>query len=176
MGSRNQTMNKKILIIGSSGSGKTYISAELRRRGINAVDADLIPELSGWFDGNGNEVEYPKDADREFLDNHEFLWNKKFLKKYLDQQKEIYLFGLSGNIFSVIDLFDKIYFLDVRPDILRKNLRHKTRENPMGRTDYQLENALRYAEEIRQKAKESGVKLIDATDKLPEPIFREINI
>ncbi len=175
MGSRSKIMSKKILIIGPSGSGKTYISSDLRKRGVNAVDADLVPGLSGWFDGKGNEVEYPESADKGFLNNHEFLWNKEFLKEYLSQQKEIYLFGLSGNIFSVIDLFDRIYFLDVKPDILRKNLRHETRENPMGRTDCQLENALRYAEEIRKMTKELGIKLIDATDKLPEQIFKEIN-
>lgn len=71
-------MNKKILIIGPSGSGKTYISVELRKRGINAVDADLINGLSNWFDGDRNKIEYPEDADKEFLDNHEFFWDKEF--------------------------------------------------------------------------------------------------
>ncbi|MFH0852520.1 MAG: AAA family ATPase [bacterium] len=169
-------MRKKILIIGSSGSGKTHVSAELRRRGINAVDADLIDGLSDWFDGKGDKVEYPKDASKEFLDNHKFLWDRKFLKEFLDKQKEIYLFGLSGNIFSVIDLFDRVYFLKVDSQILAKNLRHASRENPMGRTDYQLENALRYAEEIERKANELGIKFIDATDKSSEQIFSEISI
>lgn len=44
----------------------------------------------------------------------------------------------------------------------------------MGRTDYQLENALRYAEEIERKANEFGIEFIDITDKLPEQIFSEI--
>lgn len=167
-------MSMKILIIGPSGFGKTHISAELRKRRINAVDADLIPGLSGWFDKNGNEVQYPEDAGEEFLNNHEFLWNKKFLKEYLDRQKEIYLFGLSGNVFSVIDLFDKVYFLKVESWILGRNLRHETRENPMGRTDYQLKNVLRYAEEIEQKARELGIEIIDATNKSPKQIFEEV--
>ncbi len=167
-------MNRKILIIGPSGSGKTYISVELRRRGINVIDADSISGLSGWFDKNGNKVEYPEDADKEFLDNHEFLWDKEFLKKFLDKQKEIYLFGLSGNIFSVIDLFDKVYFLKIKSEVLAKNLRHTSRRNPMGRTDYQLENALRYAKKIENRANELGIQFIDVTDKSPEQIFREI--
>ena len=166
-------MSKKILIIGPSGSGKTHISAELRRGWINAVDADLIPGLSGWFDKGGKEVEYPEDAGKDFLDNHEFLWNREFLKDYLKKQDEIYLFGLSGNVFSIIDLFDKIYFLKVELKVLAKNLRHVSRENPMGSADYQLKNALRYAKEIEQKAKEIGIKVIDATDKSPEQIFAE---
>ncbi|MBI3335691.1 MAG: AAA family ATPase [Candidatus Portnoybacteria bacterium] len=167
-------MSKKVLIIGPSGSGKTYISAELRKRGINAVDADLIPDLSDWFDKDGNEVEYPEDAGEEFLDNHAFLWNKEFLKDYLNQQEKIYLFGLSGNVFNLIDLFDKVYFLKVEPRTLARNLRHETRENSMGRSDYQLENALKYSKEIEQKAVELGIRIIDATSKSPEQIFVEI--
>lgn len=171
----NKDMSKKVLIIGPSGSGKTHISAELRKRGINAVDADLIAGLSDWLDGNGNKVDYPKVANKEFLDNHEFLWDKEFLKEFLSKQKEIYLFGLAGNIFSVIDLFDRVYFLRVKPEILAKNLRHASRENPMGQTDYQLENALQYAKEIEDKANELGIKFIDTTNKSPEQIFIEIS-
>ena len=166
----------KILIIGPSGSGKTYLSAELRKNGVNAVDADLVTGLSGWFDESGNEVEYQKDANKDFLDNHKFLLSKNFLKEYLNRQNEIYLFGLSGNVFDMLDLFDKFYFLDVDPDILRKNLRHETRENPMGQTDYQLENALKYAAEIKEKAGKLGIKLIEATNKLPSQIFKEISV
>lgn len=170
----NKDINKKILIIGPSGSGKTYISAELRKYGINAVDADLLSGLSDWFDRNGNRVDYLEDAGKEFFENHEFIWNKKFLRKFLVKQKEIYLFGLSGNIFNAIDLFDKVYFLKVSWQVIVKNLRHASRENPMGRTDYQLENALRYAEEIENKANEIGIEFIDATGKSPKQIFNEI--
>src|SRR3989338_10385648 len=98
-------MSKHILILGPSGAGKTYISASLRSKGINALDSDLIEGLSDWFDGNGNRVSYPTDADKEFLDNHEFLWNREFLKIFLESQKEIYLFGMSGNVFDMLDLF-----------------------------------------------------------------------
>ncbi|KKT86396.1 MAG: hypothetical protein UW86_C0032G0008 [Microgenomates group bacterium GW2011_GWA1_Microgenomates_45_10] len=167
-------MGKRVLIIGPSGSGKTYISAELRKQEINAVDADLIPRLSGWFNKDGKKVKYPEKADKEFLDNHEFLWNKEFLKDYLESQDDVYFFGLSGNVFNVISLFDRVYFLKVNPEILARNLRHESRENTMGRTDYQLENALKYAEEIEQKAKELGVKIIEVMDKTPEQIFQEI--
>ncbi|OGY36580.1 MAG: hypothetical protein A3E36_03240 [Candidatus Andersenbacteria bacterium RIFCSPHIGHO2_12_FULL_45_11b] len=166
--------NNKILVIGPSGSGKTYISSELKKKGVNAVDADLVAGLSGWFNNQGNKVAYPEDADKVFLDTHEFLWNKEFLKQFLSKQKEIYLFGLSGNVFSVMDLFDSVYFLDVKLNVIRKNLRHESRNNPMGKTDYQLENALKYAEEIKQKAKELGIIFIDATSKTPQQIFKEI--
>lgn len=163
----------KVLIIGPSGSGKTYVSAFLRGKGINAPDADLIEGLHGWFDGNGNKVNYPEDADKEFLDNHDFLWNRDFLKKYLKNQDEVYLFGMSGNTFDMIDLFDKVYFLKTSPEILRQQLRHESRENTMGKTDYQLESAIRWGQKIEAEADKLGVEMIDATQ-TPEQIFDEI--
>ena len=166
-------MYKHILIIGPSGAGKTYISSALRAKGINAPDGDLIGGLSDWFDGKGSRVEYPVDADKDFLDNHEFLWSKEFLINYLQNQNEIYLFGMSGNVFEMIDLFDKVYFLKAPYELLTERLRHESRENPMGRTDYQLQNALDWAKEIEEKAIQCGVTIIDAT-RPPEEIFKEI--
>ena len=164
----------KVLVIGPSGSGKTYVSAKLREKGINAPDADLIDPLHGWFDSNGKKVSYPKDADEDFLDNHEFLWSRDYLKKYLDKQNDIYLFGMSGNVFDMLDLFDRVYFLKTNPDLLRERLRDESRENPMGKTDYQLENAIKWGEEIEEKAKQLGIPMIDAQQS-PEEIFGKIS-
>lgn len=163
----------KILVIGASGSGKTYVSSKLKELGVNAVDADLIDGLSGWYDGKGNEVKYPNDADQKFLDNHSFLWDREFLKNYLDKNPNIYLFGSSGNMFEVLDLFDKVYFLKVDSLLLKERLIHESRKNPMGRIEYQRENAVKWALEIERKAKNSGIEFIDATLS-PEQIFELI--
>lgn len=163
----------KILIIGPSGSGKTYVSSKLRDLGINAVDADLIDWLSGWYDGQGNKVVYPIDADEKFLGSHSFLWNRKFLKDYLDKNPDIYLFGSSGNMFEMLDLFDKAYFLKADPNLLKERLTHESRENPMGSTEYQRENAVNWALEIEKKAKDLDIEFIDATLS-PKQIFERI--
>ncbi|QQR78141.1 MAG: AAA family ATPase [Candidatus Moraniibacteriota bacterium] len=163
----------KILVLGPSGSGKTYISAALREKGINALDGDLIENLSDWFDGTGNKVGCPPDANKEFLDTHEFLWDREVLKDFLKQQDSVYLFGMSGNAFDMVDLFDKTYFLKATPEILANRLRHESRENPMGKTDYQLQNALDWAKEIEQEASSRGIATLDA-NKSPEEIFDEI--
>lgn len=153
----------KVLIFGASGSGKTYFSSKLRSLGIKAIDADLIDSLSSWYDGSGNKVKYPEDADKEFLDNHEFLWDKEILKRYLDKNPNIYLFGLSGNIFEMLDLFDKVYFLKADPELLRERLTHGSRENPMGKTEYQRQAVINYAQILEQKAKELAIEFIDAS-------------
>ncbi|MBU1031876.1 AAA family ATPase [Patescibacteria group bacterium] len=163
----------KVLIFGPSGSGKTYISSELKKLGINAVDSDLIENLSSWYDGMGNKIAYKEDTDEEFLNNHQFLWDRKFLEDYLSKNPDIYLFGASGNIFEMLDLFDKVYFLKVEPDLQKERLLHQSRENPMGNTEYQRENAVRWSQQLEQKAKSLGIKFIDATLE-PEKILNLI--
>lgn len=162
-------MKKKVLIIGPSGSGKTYISTALREKGLNAVDADLVEGLSSWFDGDGNKVSFPKDASPEFMDNHQFLWDREFLEEYLKTQEEIYLFGLSGNIFEMINLFDKVYFLKAVPELLEERLQHENRENPMGKTEYQREQVIAYARAIEEEAQRLGCQMIEANQS-PEAI------
>ena len=161
----------KVLILGPSGSGKTYISSKLRKQGINAVDTDKINGLSSYYDGAGNKVAYKEDADEEFLNNHSFLWDRNFLKDYLSKNPDVYMFGVSGNIFDMLDLFDKVYFLKVNPEIQKERLTHESRENPMGSTDYQRENALRWGKGLEQKAKTLGIKFIDATLSLKEILY-----
>jgi len=131
--------------------------------GLNAVDADTIEDLHGWFDGKGNKVKYPELADEEFLDNHQFLWDKKYLEKYLEDKEDVYLFGLSGNIFEMRDLFNKVYFLDVLDEVILERLKKDDRENPMGKTEYQQKVVLDYARKIKDKALKLGIKMIDGT-------------
>lgn len=159
--------------MGPSGAGKTHTSAYLRSKGVNAIDADTVDGLAGYFNGKGEEVECQPDADKEFLDNHEFLWNRSFLEKYLADNQEIYIFGMSGNVFQMLDLFDKVFFLKAPQEVLAERLRHESRENPMGKTDYQLKNALEWAKEIEEEASDLGVTMIDATS-TPQQIFEQI--
>lgn len=153
----------KVLIFGPSGAGKTYLSSELKKLGIPAVDADMVEGLSSWFDGNGNTVNYPKDADKNWLDNHAFLWDRQFLKNYLQENKDIYLFGSAGNIFDTLTLFDKVYFLKVDPQLQKERLVHESRENPMGITEYQRDNAVAWGMDLERDAAKRNIPFVDAT-------------
>ena len=48
----------KILIMGSSGSGKTHLSKEFSKRGFNAFDADEIEGLHGWYNWKKEKVKF----------------------------------------------------------------------------------------------------------------------
>lgn len=165
----------KTLVTGPSGSGKIYLTQKLHELGLNTVDADTIEGLSSWYDKDNNPVIYPNDADKEFFDNHSFLWNRSFLSQYLSEKDEIYLLGLSGNILDMLDLFDKSYYLDVSPRVMEERLQHPSRENPMGNTVYQRQNAILWAKDFKKKALKKGLILINA-DQSAVDIYRALNL
>ena len=167
--------HKHILVTGPPGSGKTYVSAALRKLGINAPDADTIDELCGWFDkSSGKRVQYPKDADKAFLDNHAFRWERTVLHNFLGHQKRVYLFGSSSNIFVMFVMFHRVFFLRAPPELLTQRLRSKERANPMGRTDYQLKYCLCGARMHEELAYKLNIPMLDATES-PERMFSRIH-
>lgn len=165
----------RILIIGPSGAGKTHLSKEFKRMGLNAFDTDELEGLHGWYDWRKKKVSFPHDAGKAFMDNHEFLWDRKFLENFLAQNPDIYLFGNSGNASKMLDLFDKIYFLKVPKDILIQRLDHQSRTNPMGKTDFQKQVVLAWADKNEKEAKTLGIQFIDGTLS-PKEILKLIQI
>lgn len=161
----------KVLIVGSPGSGKTYVSEKLRNNGINAWDADMVSGLCKWVDIEGNTVAFPKEASKEWLSIHNFLWDKAFLEKWLNEQEPVYLFGISSNVFEMFDLFDKVFFLEIDESELRKRLDNPGRKNPMGKTEEQKQNIINGMIRNKDRAVTGGAKLVDATLK-PEEIYK----
>jgi len=163
---------QKILITGVPYSGKSYVSAFLKKKGENVVDADSIKGLGQWYDKGGNKVNFPIDADRKWLDTHDFLWDKNLLCSWLDEQKStICLFGIAANVLNVVDLFDEAYYLDMSPGVLKKRFAENERTNPMGQTEEQQAAILNDLSDFAQKAKEKGLIFVQ-TDQSPEEIYK----
>lgn len=88
-------------------------------------------------------MKHPK-LTKKFVHSHPFLWDRKVLIKYLKTNPNIYLFGLSGNVFDTIDLFDKVYFLKVNPQVVVRRLMHSSRKNPWGKKEWQQKATIDY--------------------------------
>ena len=162
----------KVLVFGPSGSGKTYISHALQRLGINAFDDGDIEGLSAWFDRHGEEVTAPQTADEAFLNQYSFLWSKKFLRGFIDKFEDVYVFGGSGNIFSVLGLFDKVYFLKIDPELQKQRLLNRARENPA--MDVNENGIVIWGDWFEDEAKKRNIPFIDAS-LTPKQIFDLIN-
>jgi adenylate kinase family enzyme len=166
---------QKILITGMPYSGKSYVSAFLKKKGMNVVDADSIKGLGKWFDKGGNIVDFPADATKEWLDSHNFLWDENYLRSWLAEQKStVYIFGLSANILELIDLFDKSYYLDVSPEVLQRRFTENERTNPMGQSEEQQAAILNNLVSFTKKTKEKGLIFVRA-DQSPEEIYKIVS-
>jgi len=161
----------KVLIFGPSGSGKTYISHALSDLGINAFDDPDIEGLSGWYSRDGQKVPVPKTAEEAFSNNYSFLWSKEFLADFLRKFSDVYLFGGSGNIGDVLDLFDKVYFLKVDPELQKQRLRSPSRPTPL--MDVNEATLVVWGAWLEEMAGQQNIPFVDASQ-MPEQIFQAI--
>ena len=161
----------KVLIFGPSGSGKTYVATKLRQQGINAFDDPDIRGLSNWYDTNGKKVAPPGSADEALKNQYSFLWSVKFMQTFLAQFEEVYVFGGSGNVASVFHLFDRVYFLDVSPELQKERILSTTRPTPM--MDKNDDGVVIWGDWFKQLAKELNIPFIDASQ-TPEAIYQLI--
>jgi shikimate kinase len=162
----------KVLIFGPSGSGKTYVAKALQRAGINAFDDADIEGLSNWYDRNGKKITEPTTADEALENHYSFLWSKKFLAGFLAQHTDVYVFGGSGNIAGVFNLFDKVYFLKIGPELQKKRLLSPDRPTP--NMDVNEDGFVIWGDWFEQLAKEQNIPFINA-DQTPEEIYKIIS-
>jgi hypothetical protein len=151
----------KVLVFGPSGAGKTYISSALQKSGINAYDSDDIEGLSAWCDKQGNKISAPATAGEALHDHYSFLWDKRFLETFLKGFTDVYVFGGSGNLFSMLDLFDKTFFLKVEPALQKDRILNGSRATPL--MDFDEGSIVTWGDWLEQEAKKRSILSIDAS-------------
>lgn len=106
---------KNYLIEGVSGTGKTTVCHELKKRGYHALNAD-------------NELAYQGDPiTGEPLSGHSHkhhIWNVNMVRALVADKSHAASFfcGGSRNFSSFIDLFDRVFVLEVDPKTLNRRL------------------------------------------------------
>jgi len=161
----------KVLVFGPSGSGKTYVAGSLQKAGINAFDDSDIPGLSNWYDRNGRKVAEPKTAEDAVINHYSFLWSRKVMALFLARQEDVYIFGGSGNVHRVFDLFDKVYFLKIDPGLQLRRLQSPGRQTPD--MDKNEQGVMIWGDWFEQLAIEHHIPFINA-DQTPDQIFQLI--
>ncbi len=151
----------KALVIGRAGSGKTAVALELKRRGLNAFDADEVPELSTWIDlanGRPTIVDNTGVIDQTKVD---WLWDEAILKNLLVSNDDIFLCGGAGNDLTLGKYFDKIFILDVKAVVQKRRLETRT-DNDYGKHPQQITKILEQQTELVRRALDAGATAVDA--------------
>ena len=150
MGKRNY------LIEGVSGTGKSSVWQELRRRGYAAIIGDR--ELAYQGDPTTGEK-------TEGFHHEHHIWDvEKVRRLAANQDDEVAFFcGGSRNFNQFIDLFDEIFILDVDAETLNERLDNRT-DNDTGKSKSERELILRL-HATKEDLPNSGI-VIDATQPL----------
>ncbi|MEI6498528.1 MAG: AAA family ATPase [bacterium] len=118
-------MKKKIYITGASGTGKSTVGQELKRRGHSVIDID-DEDFCSWYDKNGIKYTENNRPDENWLDEH--CWNcdlpklEKAIENSIDD--DVFIIGISSNLDHYS--FDQIFLLTLDADTLIQRLTERT--------------------------------------------------
>ena len=106
---------RNYLIEGGSGTGKSAVWEELQKRGYKAINGD-------------RELAYQGDPETgKRIEGHDFwrhIWDVDKVREIVaNKEDEVAFFcGGSRNFHKFIDLFDKVFILDIDTETLKKRL------------------------------------------------------
>jgi hypothetical protein len=157
-----RTMGKRnYLIEGVSGTGKTSVCHELRRRGYPALNSDR--DLRQHTDPTTGErlITFSSPEIRHASN----LWDvEKVRRLAANQEDEVTFFcGGSRNFNEFIDVFDKVFVLDVNVDTLNERLDNRL-DDDWGKSQSERELILRL-HATKEDIPSNGI-VIDATQPL----------
>ncbi|HEX3081747.1 MAG TPA: AAA family ATPase [Candidatus Saccharimonadia bacterium] len=127
---------RNYLIDGSSGTGKSSVSRELRRRGYKTIEGDDELAYRG-------DPETGKPTDLPGFEYH--IWDVDKVRKIAANKDDgvVFFCGGSRNLSKFIDVFDKVFVLDADAETLRERLDRRTADDwdvndPVNTTEFVL--------------------------------------
>lgn len=126
---------RNYLIEGGSGTGKSAVWEELLNRGYKAINGDRELAYSG-------DPETGESTQNKGFEYH--IWDVDKVREIVENKEDDIAFfcGGSRNFPQFIDLFDKVFVLDVDAETLKKRL-EKREADDWGGNDEQKEFILR---------------------------------
>lgn len=169
-----------IYITGISGSGKSTVCKELKRRGYEAHDADS-EGFNGWCNKETGKAAERYDKDK--VDAKEWYkknsWNTSRAKvERLTKSagnKLVFLCGVSANEETVWDLFTKVICLSVDKATLRNRITTRT-TNEFGKEPYEFEIVLEWYKTYSGDYLKKGALLVDANRPLNQVVDEILKI
>lgn len=151
---------RNYLVEGVSGTGKTSVCKELRRRGFRAINGDTDLAYQGDPD-TGEPTDEPS--------HWHHLWHVDRVRELVDDQSERFTFfcGGSRNLSRFQDLFDAVFVLEVDMETLIRRLDQR-QENEFGARQPERELIVRL-HRTKEDTPMNGI-VIDATAPLADVV------
>lgn len=141
----------RILVTGMSGTGKSAVAGELRRRGFDVIDTD-------------------RDAHR-IADDGEWLWDEVVVAAFLsaDTPDARFVIGSASNQVAFYDRFDHIALLTASTDVMIERIRTRT-SNPFGKSDGEMAKVLSDKETFEPMMRRAAHSVIDTDRPLTDVV------
>ena len=162
----------KVLITGRSGTGKTTLCNEFIRQGVRAIDSDRLDNFVGWYNVDTKlpaTVDYRKRIDKSTFG---WLWHHDAMKQLVAKYSDLILCGSADNQLEFYKYFDKVYILDLPPDVQKQRILQRT-DHDYGKQADMLRQITEEQSVLVRTSIEQGALRIDAT-KSPLQIARLI--
>jgi dephospho-CoA kinase len=161
---------KRVLVTGTSGTGKSSVIAALAARGYAAVDADE-PSYSEAVDAPEGELTGPGGGK-------DWVWRVDRMDALLarDDVDLLFVGGCSPNQGRFRNRFDHVVLLTAPPAVVAGRLATRT-TNDFGKDAGELERALRLRAEVEPLLRRSADLELDTTaplDEVVEAILRHV--
>ena len=135
---------RNYLIEGGSGTGKTSVATELERRGHHVIHGDRVLDYAGAPETGQPLAGPPEGADRIAWGYAHWIWPVDKVRSIAADTTHPATFfcGGSRNFHKFLDLFDKVFVLDI--DVATLNRRLDGRPNEPGFEPAERALVLRY--------------------------------
>jgi len=134
----------RVLVTGMSGTGKTTVLDELRRRGHITVDTDY----DNW-----------QLPDR--------TWDERRMQQLLESNPDVVVSGTVDNQVRFYDRFEHVVLLSVPLDVLIERVRRRT-NNPYGKTSEQQAEIAQYLATVEPRLRRGVTLELDGQRATPE--------
>lgn len=156
-------------ITGFPGSGKTSVSAELRKRKFTSYDTDNIPGWAHLFDRHTHQhiAKKPHILPPHYYDSvAEWDWDKDKIKHLIKNSAgDAFICAVMSNQSEFYKYFDKIFVLTLDSQTMEKRLTTRTKRN-FSQQPNELQDVLAKHRQFELELKNYGAIAIDATEPL----------
>ncbi len=162
-------VNKRVLITGMSGTGKSTVIAELAARGYKAVDTD--------YGGYSEVVSVPADEPTGLDPGQDWVWREDRIADLLSTEdaEVLFLSGCAPNQGKFYPRFDHIILLTAPPAVIVERLATRT-NNPYGKRPEEVARVLNLRQTIEPLLRSGAGLVVDTSAPLDQVVAELIRI